>query len=827
MLDSLAHPMKEDLRKSGLEPADISARAIDSIERASVNAPHSTLGYAIPYLTLFGKPQPFYRVRLFDFLPKYKQPKDTPNHVYFPQGFLEVAKKRDFILITEGEKKAALATKLGFPCIAFGGVDSWRNRQISLPLESELTQNTSKGVLKAKLPAGSEINEETGQTLAIGMQDLLDFALMHKKTLIIVFDSDNEVGIKPSVQRAAAVLGFELRFRGIPFVNIRQLVLPPLDLSQPHMHSAEATTVTAGPLDKDQKGSNAEKVALDDYLMGKGSEEFQTLIDQCMKKRSAFPRHPSIRDFINKKLQKPHMSRKDTQALSIAVLSDLDANGMRLRSSDGAEQFYFDFNLRKLLKTTFDERAESVANTPFGQFLYRRYGLGGADQRLIIWIATQFAGEDPISEASPFNVIARVRTSDDSVSYQVSDSQFVTVNADGIELRDNGENGVLFVSGQVEPLDTEKLTRAFELENAKTGPVDNKWSEVLSHVRLRDQERQRAITSLLYYMSPWLYRWRGMQLPVEMVIGESGSGKSTLCELRLAILSGTSKLRNAPTDLKDWHASIANTGGLHVTDNVQLVDRNLRQRLSDEICRIITEPDPSIEQRRYYTNADLIRIPVRAVFALTAIQQPFQNADLLQRSIILELDKTAGTNDGRPTITYDSEWKTNQLEHFGGREGWIAHHLVVLHRFFKLVRAKWDPKYQAKHRLIHFEQGMRFMAEVFGANGDWIPNYLASTVDKTLEETDWTFEGIRTFVDQMGKHYYNATGNNGHITCQAISDWAAGEEDFEKCEMLTNSRRLARYMDAHKSVIAISCCLVESGKRNNRKVYKLVSPKKE
>jgi hypothetical protein len=122
---------------------------------------------------------------------------------------------------------------------------------------------------------------------------------------------------------------------------------------------------------------------------------------------------------------------------------------------------------------------------------------------------------------------------------------------------------------------------------------------------------------------------------------------------------------------------------------------------------------------------------------------------------------------------------------------------------------------------------MGLMAEVLGLDGSWIPQYLASTVDKTLEETDWTFEGIRSFVDQMGMHYYHQTGPGKHVTCQAISEWAQNEEDFQKCDMLINPRRLARYMDAHKSTIAISCCLVEDGKRNNRKVYKVVAPKKK
>lgn len=802
MLNTL-NPMREDLDKSGLVPEDILARAIESAERAATNVPHSVQGYVIPYWDLRGKPLPLYRARLFDFIPKYKMPKESPNCVYFPPNFLEVSKSKDYILITEGEKKAALATKLGFPCCALGGVDSWRNRTVVLPIDSELTQNQSKGILKAKVPSGSELGEEGNQTLAMGMQDLIDYAMTNHKQIIICFDSDKDVGVKPSVQRAAAVLGFELRFRGLAFKHIRQIVLPPLSKQVPTPADA--------------------KVALDDYLMANGAKGFQELIDVCLKKRSAFPRHPSIRDFINKKMQRSSMSRKDIQALSIAVLSDLDSNGMRLRSKGDEQTYYFDFISRKLLRTTFEQRAENVSGTPFGQFLYRRYGLGGADQRLIIWLATQFAGEDPIEEASPFNTIARVNTNDDCVNFKVSDSQYVRVDANGIELYDNGEGGVLFEAGGTLPLDTERLLASFASQNVSGAKLPNRWADVLSHVRLRDQEKQRHITALLYYMSPWLYRWRGMQLPVEMVIGESGSGKSTLCELRLSILNGEAQLRNAPTDLKDWHASIANTGGLHVTDNVVLVERTLRQRLSDEICRIITEPDPHIEMRKYYTNAELMRIPVRSVFALTAIQQPFQNADLLQRAVILELDKTAGSDDGRPVITFDSEWKANQLNRFGGREDWVAHQLVALHRFFCLVKAKWDNRYKAKHRLINFEQSMKLMGEVFGEEVNWIPDYLSAAVDRTLEESDWTFEGLRSYIDQMGKHLLLS---KTLVSCQDISEWAQMEEEFKSCDMLTNPRRLARYMMTHKSIIAMSCCLVEAGKRNNRVVYKVVAPTK-
>lgn len=786
--------MAKDLAASGLEQSDLNARPLEASERAMTLVQSTVQGYVIPYFTIEGKLDAHYRVKLFDFDPKYKQPKDSPNYIYFPKHFQKAAVKCPYILVTEGEKKAALAVKMGIAAVALGGVDSWRNRSISIPKTAELFQGQDK--IRAKLPSGGEITEDQSASVATGFQELIDFALHFDKHIIMAYDSDVRTGTKASIQRAAAALGFELRFRGVPFNRIRQIILPVTD--------DLATT----------------KLGLDDYILKYGVQNLRQLIDTCVKKRSAFPKHPALRDFINKRLQKPKLSRKDSQSVSIAILSDLDSNGIRLRSGEALQSYYFDFVSRKLLKADFG-RHQQQHDTAFGQFLYKRYGISGADDRVTEWLAAQFTGEDPIGDVTPHRVIARMRTKDDCVYYQLSDSQYIRVDANGIEVLDNGEHGVLFESGQVEALDVATMLTEYQknVDNYTNKTIPCYWSTVLSSVRLKDHKEQKTITALLYYMSPWLYRWRGMQLPLEMLIGESGSGKSTLCEHRLNVITGQPRLRNAPQDLKDWHASITNSGGLHVTDNVQLLDKMLRHRLSDEICRIITEPTPAIEQRKYFTNADLVRIPIHTVFAITAIQQPFQNADIIQRSIITELDKLSVRADGNPIeVTYDSEWRNTQLSRFGGREGWVAHHLYVLHRFFQLAQQKWSREYIAKHRLINFEQSMKLMAELFDFDAEWIAQYLSGTVDKALSESDWTFEGLKAYVAYHCKYMPTSTS----CTAQQIADWATTQEEFQKCEVLTNSRRLGRYLTTHKSMAASSIGLVDMGVRNNRQVFRIV-----
>lgn len=790
--------MLADLAKSKLSPEDINARVMDSAEAVTCNVPHAVKGFVIPYYNIVGRPVPFYRVKLFEFDPKYKQPKDTPPYLYYPPKFKEVADKCTYVIITEGEKKAALATKLGFPTVALGGVDAWKNRTVVLPENVDLTKGKTK--VTAKLPSGSEVSEDSKTSLATGMQDLLDYVLISKKQLIILFDSDNADSLKAPVQRAAAALGFELRFRGIAFDHIRHLVLPPLD------------------------DRTIEKLGLDDFLMVQGKEALSKALKECIAKRSAFPRHPSIRDFINRKLQRANISRKEMQSVSIAILSDLDAGGIRLRNKKEMQAYYFDQTDRKLLRANFDTKRD-IYDTAFGQFLYRRFGLSAADSRLIIWLAAQFTGEDPVEEVTPYRVIARKSTSEDCVYYQTSDSHFVKVDHEGITVYENGDNEILFESGHVNPLDMQLLQSHYSQQNKAqpdTTPLPFFWRDVLSEVRLRDQQKQKIIAGLLYYMSPWLYRWRGMQLPIEMITGESGSGKSTLCELRLEIISGQPVLRNAPTDLKDWHASIANAGGLHVTDNVHLIDRVLRQRLSDEICRIITEPNPTIEMRKLYSNAENMQVHISAVFALTAIQQPFMNADLIQRAIVLDLDKLSNTQLGqRPDIKYDSMWRANQLKRFGDREGWVAHHLLVMHRFFRLVKQKWKIDYQASYRLINFEQSMMLMAEVFGLDGNWIPDFLSNTINKSLTDVDWTFQGLKTWADTQSVYF-----KDKRFTAQVISDWATTTADFEKCENLTNTRRLGHYMKNHKTMIAQICGIVDAGTSNNRQAYRMAEEPK-
>lgn len=824
-----------DIARSGITPEDLRARPAGPSEFSAVGVPASnTRGYVIPYFDIHGDAVPFYRVKLLNREPKYKQPSGTTNYIYYPPNFLATLRRArrtyhlppvgrgrgrgqddalrpgTFVLLTEGEKKAVAACKAGFPTVALGGVHNWQNRTIILPADTELKQNPQTRDIKARIPKGSDLREAS--TLAVGMQDLINFLVANHLTLFIVFDSDNAgqgdhvMPVKVEVQKAAALLGYELRFHGIPLKQIRQLILP----------SPAPNT----------------KMGLDDYLMKHSPKDLYQLLEENWRQRTAFPQHPNLPEYLNRKLQRARLPRRELQNLAISIICTLDSRGKRLRSKATTMPYFFDSETKRLIPAALlHHNDEPMHESAFGTFLYQEFGLSVADHRLLQWLATQFTGEEPVEEVEPKRVLALLKGSkgqrEDAIALQISDSQFVVVSGDEntpLQLCDNGDKGILFEQDQVDALDTSKLFKAFDKMYAQLphGRLDIGmepwWLSVLDNVSLSGESAHaKELMTLLFYASPWLNRWRGTQLPVELAIGEAGSGKSSLYSLRLSILTGRPHLRNVPTDLRDWYASVVAAGGLHVIDNVMFTNKDLRQRISDEVCRIITEPHPHIEMRKLYTTSTQIRMPVNVTFAMTAIQQPFHNADLLQRAAVFGLEAIKHPHDG--------DWVQHQIMRFGGREKWLAHHLVVLHKFLDNVVSggAWDTEYSASHRLAHYEQVLCIMAQTLGFDPEWIPEELVAGLQVNLSEADWALEGLKVFAALQLESARNG-GNRERVrfTATDIAEWAQASEDFADNSQLTNARRLGRYMHSHRNVVERIAGIKQLGTVNNRKVYTAV-----
>ena len=803
--------LAKDLAKSGINQDDLFAHLAGPPELAACKIrlfqeqELSSPGYVIPYFGFDGKRVPFYRVRIFNPLPgraKYLQPTDTSTYLYFPPTFSQQVKDlvsgapskaringfQPALIICEGEKKAAKAAKEGFLAVGLGGVYNWKSRSITLPAGVKLQQSEHDGSIHIKLPSMQDqeiedIDAVTTNNWALGMREIIGLVLKEDLNVIIAFDTDFPE--KPQVQKAAATLAFELRSAGIPLQRIRQLKLPAKD----------------------------RKVALDDYLVEEGADGLTKVMHDVLGQRCAFPSYPNMREYVNNKLKRP-ISRQEAKELSAALLADMDTNGQRLKDKDVGTPYYFDNRTKKLMKVSLMKyQQEPLHETSFGRHLFRNYDLSQADSKLLPWLAASFTGEEPVWDVRPYAVMTL--PSIDRLAFQLGDGIYALVTADPknpLTIRNNGDDGIMFKGDQVDELDPKKVVEHFHAQ--KKFGLKSWWLEALKEFKFV-REQDRMLASILFYVSPWLLRWNGTQLPVELMVGEPGSGKSSMYMLRMSIMTGRPALRNQPADIRDWYSSVTATDGLHVVDNVHFVSKDIRQRLSDEMCRLVTEPDPYIELRKLYTTSDNYRIPVRNVFAMTAIQQPFNNADIIQRSAIFNLGAIGGS--------HDSDWVGHHLKARGGREAWVAHHLLAIHEFLKaaVLERQWDYKYKSGHRLVNYEQSLSLMGKILGvADGDTVKKEYIRNVDEQVSEYDWTMEGLKEYAEYALPLLQRDP--NKFFTCTAIVEWCQAKEDYRDNQFLSNPRRLARYLKSHQTMVEKVTGIYDTGvKRSNRDTFRV------
>lgn len=156
----------EDLDRSGLTEEDVRKLHLTVHERGELKEIEPVgAGYRIPYFTKDGRPRAdLYRYRFLEDtrkgfrklastkLRRYTQPAGTPPGVYWAPyiKWLEILAEPNIpLLVTEGEKKAAIATKSGMPCLGLGGVWSFRSAKRGVVLLPELEEVRWEGRLVA------------------------------------------------------------------------------------------------------------------------------------------------------------------------------------------------------------------------------------------------------------------------------------------------------------------------------------------------------------------------------------------------------------------------------------------------------------------------------------------------------------------------------------------------------------------------------------------------------------------------------------------------------------------------------------------------------
>jgi len=180
--------MLADLKRSGLTAADAT-----KMKCHSGRTDDGECFYQIPYFDPSGSDREFFRERLEYDDPKYLQPEGEPPQLYFPPllkgGWKRVLEKPVDLWITEGEKKAAAATKLGIPCVGIGGVRNWtrkesgkliadfdlaiwENRSVHICFDSDF--DTNHAIRSAFYDFAEKLQERNARVFRVVLPNILD-----------------------------------------------------------------------------------------------------------------------------------------------------------------------------------------------------------------------------------------------------------------------------------------------------------------------------------------------------------------------------------------------------------------------------------------------------------------------------------------------------------------------------------------------------------------------------------------------------------------------------------------------------------------------------
>lgn len=151
---------------------------------------------------------------------------------------------------------------------------------------------------------------------------------------------------------------------------------------------------------------------------------------------------------------------------------------------------------------------------------------------------------------------------------------------------------------------------------------------------------------MLYLVSCFL-GLEEIQHPILVLKGEKGASKSTTMRMLSKIISPQiTDLSGQFNNLDDLQLNMANSY-MVTLDNM----REIPKKVSDVLCRVVT--GGSYQKRKLYTDNEMLNLDLNCLVVISSIVMPIKEPDLVDRSLILELQRI----DAKERISENIIWK--------------------------------------------------------------------------------------------------------------------------------------------------------------------------
>jgi hypothetical protein len=584
--------VEEDLEKSGLSWQDVEPLGWSIVKNKQELK--ETIGFSsidgqdlIQATTAILKiPYPgtdFARVRLYPAIKgrKYLQPKGVSPRSYILTEIAELRNKAHKpLIITEGEKKTLCLTKNGYNAIGLPGVWQFKNKNENESFSQELEAWDWK-----------------------------------ERTVYICFDSDAKYNA--SVLKAEIELGLNLYFRKAKVFTIR---LP--------------------------QSNHAGKMGVDDYITQNGIEAFQRLYAEVKTFYEIWPLQCKQEVLTRLANMEDKISPTTLSSLleTFAKLWGISKQTLRKEYKQERQKIYPDEDKKNLTEILIELGEANVKNF-FSDQYNKAYAIFKVNNILQIWpirsrtfklwlqkLLWQEKHKAVYSEAlntainsleanALFNdkkieLTNRTALYDSTIYYDLTNEkwQAVKITVDGWSVIDK----------------TPVLFRRYEHQDPQCLPdKDGDVAEVLNFINLKDEDDQLLVlVTLITYFIP------DIQHVAVILYGAQGSGKSTALELIRSLVDPSKiPLQGLPRDNEEAVIKLQHHY-CYFLDNLS----HLPNWLNDILCSAITGGGNS--KRKLYTDEDEEIYSYKRCIALNGINCVVVKPDLLDRSILLELNRT-------------------------------------------------------------------------------------------------------------------------------------------------------------------------------------------
>lgn len=336
----------------------------------------------------------------------------------------------------------------------------------------------------------------------------------------------------------------------------------------------------------------------------------------------------------------------------------------------------------------------------------------------------------------------RVGKKDGAFYYDHCNKRFLKINSSGWEM-----------------VPAFPLFRRYKHQQAQVEPVSggDVW-EVFNFLTISEGDQLLVLVFLISLFIP------GIAHPILAVCGDQGSAKSFLCNILNRLIDPTLTERIIqPKNERDLIQTLRQKYAT-VLDNISKID----QRVSDILCQVCT--GGGVSYRQLYTDEGENIAQFRHVVIINSIMLPIVNADLMDRAIILKLQRIKPENR-RPEQDLWHAFNLAQPKILGG----IFDIIVKAMAIYPTVKIDKLP------RLADFAKWGYAIAEGLGKSGDKFLEDFSNNVkhqNESVAEKNVLCQSIIGLMEDKSNHLN--TVSEVHKELKKIVGEDAKDETFPK-----------------------------------------------